>query len=122
MSYSLLLPITPSEITISEGTDVRKYETANAGTYRTSATTHSLKYRFPASFPSSHLPLSNGDTAFGIGYIPLLKRFRDGREQCRLIITGMGFDKTMIMDTFEYSMRQGGNVYYNMRFTQKREV
>ena len=122
ISYSLLLPITPSEITISEGTDVRKYETANAGYISDIGYNTLTEVSFSSFFPSSHLPLSNGDAAFGIGYIPLLKRFRDGREQCRLIITGMGFDKTMIMDTFEYSMRQGGNVYYNMRFTQKREV
>lgn len=122
MSFSLLLPVTPSEIVITNGTDVRKYETANAGYISLIGFNQLTEVSFSSFFPSTSLPCSVGNAAFGVGYIPLLKRFLEGRSVCRLIIVGMGFDKSMILESFEYSMRQGNNVYYSMRFTQKREV
>lgn len=122
MSYSLLLPVTPPEIVITNGTDVRKYETANAGFISLVGFNQLAEVSFSSFFPSTSLPCSVGNAAFGIGYIPLLKRFLEGRSVCRLIIVGMGFDKSMILESFEYSMKQGENVYFSMRFVQKREV
>lgn len=122
MSYSLLLPVTPREIKVISALGVRKYETANAGNISSAGFRELTAISFSSFFPSSRRDYSLGDTAFGIGYIPLVKRFIDNRLPCRLIIVGMGIDQTMILDTFEYSMSQGKDVYYSMSFTEKRQV
>lgn len=122
MTYSLTLPVTPSEIQISDALGVRQYETANAGNISSVGFRGLRTVSFSSHFPSSHRDYSLGDAAFGIGYIPLVSRFIDNREPCRLIISGMAFDKTMILERFDYSMRQGGDVYYSMSFTEYRRV
>ena len=128
MSYSLLLPVTPREIKVVSALGVRKYETANAGNISSAGFRELTAISFSSFFPSSRREYSLredsslGDAAFGIGYIPLIKRFIDNRLPCRLIIVGKGIDQTMILDTFEYSMSQGKDVYYSMSFTEKRQV
>lgn len=122
MSYSLLLPVTPREIKVVSALGVRKYETANAGNISSAGFRELTAISFSSFFPSSRRDYLLGDAAFGIGYIPLVKRFIDNRTPCRLIIVGMGIDQTMILDTFEYSMSQGKDVYYSMSFTEKRQV
>ena len=122
MSYSLLLPVTPREIKVTSALGVRKYETANAGNISSAGFRELTAISFSSFFPSSRRDYSLGDAAFGIGYIPLVQRFIDNRTPCRLIIVGMGIDQTMILDTFEYWMSQGKDVYYSMSFTEKRQV
>lgn len=120
MTFSLLLPVTPSEITITEGTDVRKYETASAGNISLIGFNELTEVSFSSFFPSSEREYSLNSSTFGIDYIPIINRFRDHRIPCRLIIVGMGFDKTMILEQFEYAAKRGMDIDYSMRFTEKR--
>ena len=122
MTYSLLLPVTPAEIQIADALGVRQYETANAGNISSVGFRELCTVSFSSHFPSTHRDYSLGDAAYGIGYIPLVSRFIDNRQPCRLIISGMAFDKTMILERFDYSTRQGNDVYYSMSFTEYRRV
>ena len=81
MSYSLLLPVTPPEIVITNGNDVRKYETANAGFISLVGFNQLAEVSFSSFFPSTSLPCSVGNAAFGIGYIPLNELMKKETER-----------------------------------------
>lgn len=120
MSFTLLLPITPPEISVTEGVCVRKYETTNNGNISSIGYEELTGVSFSSFFPSSPCEYSLNNTVLGIDYIPFINRFRKRRIPCRLMIVGMGFDKSMILERFEYSVKQGKDVYYAMQFTEKR--
>ncbi len=120
MSSSLLFPVTPPEITVSGGLGVRKYETANKGNISHIGYEELTSVGFSSFFPSSPREYSLNNVVLGIDYIPLINRFLQRRTPCRLMIVGMSFDKSMILERFEYSIKQGKDVYYSMQFTEKR--
>ena len=120
MSSSLLLPVTPPEITVSEGLNVRTYETVDIGMISHIGFEKLTGVSFSSFFPSSEREYSLNNSIFGMSYIPLIERFKKRRIPARLIIVGMGLDKTMAIEQFEYSMKQGKDVYYSMKFTEKR--
>ncbi len=120
MSFSVLLPVTPPEITVTEGVGVRKYETANSGNISNIGYEELTSVSFSSFFPSSPREYSLNNTVLGTDYISLINRFLNRRIPCRLMIVGMGFDKSMILERFEYSVKQGKDVYYSMQFMEKR--
>ena len=120
MSFSLLLPVTPPEITVSEGTEVRKYETANNGNISLIGSNALTEVGFSSFFPSSPREYSLNNSAFGIDYVTSINKFRARRIPCRLIIVGMGFDKTMIIEQFEYSAGRGSDIGYSLRLVETR--
>lgn len=122
MTASLLLPVTPSEITVTEGTNVREYETANSGIISLIGYNRLCEVSFSSFFPANARPFAVDGHRAATDYIKTLERFREARIPCRLIIVGLGFDKTMILESFEYSMRQGEDIYYSMNFKEKRDA
>lgn len=120
MSFSLLLPVTPPEIEIVEGTEVRKYETANNGNISLIGNNELTEVSFSSFFPSSEREYTLNNSMFGIDYVTSINKFRARRISCRLIIVGMGFDKTMIIERFEYSAARGTDINYSLHFTEKR--
>lgn len=120
MSYTLLLPVTPSEIAVSEGTGVRTYETVNDGNISHIGFEELTGVGFSSFFPSNRREYSLNNSMFGMSYVESIKRFKAQRIPFRVIVVGMGIDKTMILERFEYSMKQGKDVYYSMQFTEKR--
>ncbi len=120
MSYTLLLPVTPSEITVSDGTGVRAYETVNNGNISHIGFEELTGVGFSSFFPSNRREYSLNNSMFGMSYVESIKRFKEHRMPYRLIIIGMGIDQTMILERFEYSMKQGKDVYYSMQFKEKR--
>lgn len=120
LSFTLLLPVTPAEIVVTEGTKVHTYSTANDGNVSRIGANELTAVAFESHFPSNARAYSLNNALFGLDYVTQINRFRDRREPCRLIMTGAGFDKTMILEQFEWSLRKGKDVYYSMRFTEKR--
>ena len=120
MSFSLLLPVTPPEINVTEGTEARKYETANNGNISLVGNNELTEVSFSSFFPSSEREYSLNNSAFGMDYVAQINRFRARRIPCRLIIVGMGFDKTMIIERFEYAATRGEDINYSLRMVEKR--
>lgn len=122
MSYSILLPVTPSEITVSTATNVRTYETASDGIITQIGYTQPCSISFSSFFPSDAREYSFNNTIFGMDFVHLVEWFSKGRKPCRLIIVGMDFDRDMILERFEYSRKRGNDVYYTMSFTERKAV
>lgn len=119
MSTSFLLPVTPDEITISTGLGVRKYETANNGNISQIGYEELASVSFSSFFPSNAREYSLNNSVLGMSGVAQIERFITNRLPCRLIIVGMNFDRTMIIEKFEYSMKQGKDVYYTIKFVQQ---
>lgn len=119
LSYSVLLPVTPPEITITESADVKKYTTISGENKSLPGHPGLCRVSFASHFPSSPRVYAAGDM-LGINCVRAIERFYKNRIVCRLVIVGMGFDKNMMIDNFEYSAGQGGDISYNMSLTEKR--
>ena len=120
LSYSILLPVTPADIPISESMDIKKYTTVNGENKSLPGHVGLCQASFSSHFPATARDYATGSTLLGIDCVRAIERFYKQGIVCRLTITGMGFDRLMMIEKFEYSAKQGNDIDYSITFTEKR--
>jgi len=119
LSYVILLPATPPNIPITETMDIKKYTNVDGENKSLPGHTGLSQVSFSSHFPSSSRAYAAGSMT-GLSCVRAIERFYKNRIACRLTIVGMGFDKTMMVEKFEYSAGQGGDIDYSIILTEKR--
>ena len=122
MSGAILLPITPSIITVRCGTTVRQYETASHGIITEPGNSEPAGVTFSSFFPANHRSYSLNNSMYGMSYVDAIIAKIKARKPCRVVIVGMNFDRDMIIEKFDYSADRGKDIRYTLSLTERRGV
>lgn len=109
------IPVIPSEIMLSSGSNNISYETIKLGEINLIGLPRLDTVTFESHFPIDEVVYSKNNDIRGWEYVEIINRWRKERIPCRLIISDTPINLLCTIEEFISGIRYGvGDVYYSL--------
>lgn len=117
------LPINPSSVEFTEKQMNQTVTLLNIGEVNLKGE-RGLKYtKFSSFFPSENSPHYRYAKYNPKKYVSVIEAWKTSKSVVRVIISDMGIDLQMLIDEFDYSMKEGDcDIYYSLAFSEHRTL
>jgi len=120
---SITLPINPPEIDFTETQLNQKVTLLNMGEVNLAGNRGLVTGPLSSFFPGSRSPFYHLADMEPEEYIQKLKKWKDGGNAVRVIVSDMDFNKAMLIDGIRQQYREGdGDIYYTVDFSENRTL
>ncbi len=110
----LKLPVVPKEFTVSKPQKNVVFETVTQGELRLLGTPGLKSITISSFFPVKEYPFLRDNTYKGFEYVYIIDTWILQKLPIRLIITDTPINMAVSVESFEYTIKQDGDLYYSL--------
>lgn len=110
----LKLPVVPKEFTVSKPQKNEVFETITQGELRLLGTPGLKSITISSFFPVKEYPFLRDNTYKGFEYVYIIDTWILQKLPIRLIITDTPINMAVSVESFEYTIKQDGDLYYSL--------
>jgi hypothetical protein len=110
----LQLPVVPPEFTITKPHKNETFETATQGDLKLIGAAGLKGITINSFFPARDYPFLRSRAYWGWEYTYIIDKWIASKLPIRLIITGTPVNMAVCVESFDYTVKQDGNLYYSL--------
>lgn len=119
----IILPINPGEVKFSEKQMNQIISLLNLGEVNMKGERGLKTTELSSFFPSSKSPFFKKGMKKPAKYIEMIENWKISKQAVRVIITDMRVDLAMLIDNFQFSMKEGDeDIYFSISLSEYRDL